>query len=374
MFTAIGNNFGAGEIRFKSYQQPTYAILNARFIMDPSAPEYQAAEVLEIQVPTLSIDRSTDTVVLIGFRDRQQMYGNARSYDAVGAARSWIKDAHTICIEKLAYMEGKGPLCVYIYAMYIQLNQGLTAERHTKTALTVTPSTVCCEFHRDSFIVVKEKWVFLYIGIGTAPSGNAGQPWNGLVTNLPADVQAVIPVFGGSSQYNPDYSALSEATLKAGSYHHPYRAGYNYGVGLFGFFVRGDSQGEVIPDIPMADENTRCRLILKNPETVTTWMNVDLVIEGGPGPINVGVVGTFASPGVDGNVSYTLAEQSKTLPGGKFSVVGRSNAGHKLAIYDVQGGGDLNGSYRNYSCQCSATREEEIEVFDTCVYTYRGTV
>ena len=70
MFNAIGNNFGAGEIRFKSYQQPTYAILNTRFFMDTTSPEYQAADVLEITVPKLSIDRSTDSVALIVSGDR----------------------------------------------------------------------------------------------------------------------------------------------------------------------------------------------------------------------------------------------------------------------------------------------------------------
>lgn len=373
MFNAISNNFGAGEIRFKSYQQPTYVILNTRFFLDPTSPEYQAVDVMEITVPKLSIDRSTDSVALIGFRDRRQMYGNAKSYDAVAAARSWIKDDHTICIEKLPFMEGRGQLCVYIYSMYIQLNQGLVAERHSKLALTVTPSPVCCQFLSDSFIVVKDNWVFLYIGMGTTPSGGTGEPWEGVVANLPNDVQAVVPFYGGSSQYNPYYSGLSEAILKAGKYIHPYRVGFNYGTGIFGYFVRGDNQGEVIPDIPMADDYCRCRQIIKKGVTVTSSLDADFVIEGCTGPINVGVVGTFVSPGVDGYGGYTLNEQAKTLPGGSFCVVCRSNAGHKLAIYDATSYSELNNSSRGITARCSAPRNEEVEVFDTCVYTYSGT-
>ena len=374
MFNAIGNNFGAGEIRFKSYQQPTYVILNTRFFFDPTSPDYQAADVLEITVPKLSIDRSTDSVAMIGFHDRRQNYGTAQSYDAVAAARSWIKDDHTICIEKLPFMEGRGRLCVYIYSMYIQLNQGLSAERHSKLALSVTPSPICCQFHSDSFIVVKEKWVFLYIGMGTTPSGGSGQPWEGVVANLPADVQAVVPYYGGNTQYNPNYSGLSEATLKAGKYIHPYRASYNAGTGIFGYFVRGDNQGEVIPDIPMADDACRCRQIFKKDVTVTTTLDADFVIEGCTGPINVGVVGTFVSPGIDRVATYTLNEQAKTLPGGSCSVVCRSNAGHKLAIYDVTSYSELTNSMRGITFRSSAPREEEVEVFDTCVYTYGGTI
>lgn len=374
MFTAIGNNFGAGEIRFKSYQQPTYVILNTRFFLDPTSPEYQAADVLEITVPKLTIDRSTDSVAMIGFHDRRQNYGSASCYDAVAAARSWVKDDHTICIEKLSQMEGKGQLCVYIYTMYIQLNQGLSAERHTKLALTVTPSPICCQFHSNSFIVVKEHWVFLYIGKGTTPSGDAGQPWEGVVDNLPADVQAVVPYYGGSTQYNPNHSALSEATLKAGKYIHPYRASYNSGNGIFGYFVRGDNQGEVIPDIPMADDVSRSRQIIKKGVTVSSSLDADFVIEGCAGPINVGVVGTFVSPGASSAASYVLNEQAKTLPGGSFCVVCRSNAGHKLAIYDATSYSELTNSSRNITARCSAPRNEEVEVFDTCVYTYSGTV
>lgn len=373
MFNAVGNNFGAGEIRFKSYQQPTYAILNTRFYMNPTSPEYQAADVLEITVPKLSIDRSTDTVAMIGFRDRRQMYGKEQCYDAVAAARSWIKDDHTICIEKLSYMEGRGQLCVYIYSLYIQLNQGLLAERHSKLALTVTPSPICCQFHRDSFIVVKEKWVFLYIGMGTVPSSGSYQPWEGVVANLPEDVQAIVPFYGSSTQYNYNYSGLSEVTLLAGKYIHPYRVSNNAGMGIFGYFVRGDNQGEVIPEVPVADDGSRCRLVIKSGETITSTLEADFVIEGCTGPINVGVVGTFVSPGGNSLETYLLNEQSKTIPGGSFSVVCRTNEGHKLAIYDAFSYSELNNYQRGINCRCSAPYNEEVEVFDTSVYTYSGT-
>ena len=56
MFNSTGNNFGAGQIRFKSYQASNYVVLNAKFSFDPTNENYQACDQLEIYVPDLSID------------------------------------------------------------------------------------------------------------------------------------------------------------------------------------------------------------------------------------------------------------------------------------------------------------------------------
>ena len=101
MFVSTGNNFGAGQIRFKSYQAENYLVLNANFSFLTGNPDYQAAEVLEISVPTMRIDRSVEVGVFVGFRDRRQSYGSGTCYDGCTLARSWIKDSNTICIEKL---------------------------------------------------------------------------------------------------------------------------------------------------------------------------------------------------------------------------------------------------------------------------------
>ena len=58
MFNATGNNFGAGSIQFKDYQAENYVVLNAKITYDPSNADYQAADMLEIYVPDLSINRA----------------------------------------------------------------------------------------------------------------------------------------------------------------------------------------------------------------------------------------------------------------------------------------------------------------------------
>ena len=69
MFYSTGNNFGAGQIRFKSYQAENYLVLNANFTIDTSSLAYQGATVLEIYVPALRIDRSVEVGVFVGIRD-----------------------------------------------------------------------------------------------------------------------------------------------------------------------------------------------------------------------------------------------------------------------------------------------------------------
>jgi hypothetical protein len=68
MFNSTGNNFGAGQISFKDYQAENYVVLNSKFSFDPTSPDYQACEQLEIYVPDLSIDRSAVGAVFLRFR------------------------------------------------------------------------------------------------------------------------------------------------------------------------------------------------------------------------------------------------------------------------------------------------------------------
>ena len=67
MFYSTGNNFGAGQITFKDYQASNYVVLNAKVTFDPTDPDYQACDQLEIYVPDLTIDRSPMGGVFVRF-------------------------------------------------------------------------------------------------------------------------------------------------------------------------------------------------------------------------------------------------------------------------------------------------------------------
>ena len=75
MFNSIGNNFGAGVIQFKDVQESNYIVLNAKFTCSPQSADYQAAEVLEITVPKLSISRSIIAGVVARFKYSETSYG-----------------------------------------------------------------------------------------------------------------------------------------------------------------------------------------------------------------------------------------------------------------------------------------------------------
>ena len=100
MFNSTGNNFGAGSIQFKDYQAENYVVLNAKFSYDPTNAAYQAADVLEIYVPDLSINRSAVAGVILTFQDRYVYSSYTWNNDGGTAIKSWIKDKNTICLEK----------------------------------------------------------------------------------------------------------------------------------------------------------------------------------------------------------------------------------------------------------------------------------
>ena len=121
MFNSTGNNFGAGVIQFKDVQESNYIVLNAKFTCNPQSAEYQAAEVLEISVPKLSISRSTIAGVVARFKYSETSYGYTNIYDAGTVLKSWVKDANTICIEKLSIFDDRQELIIYIQTLRGQL-------------------------------------------------------------------------------------------------------------------------------------------------------------------------------------------------------------------------------------------------------------
>ncbi len=108
LFNSTGNNFGAGQIAFKSHQEENFVVLNAKVSYDPTNADYQAADVLEIYVPDLSIERSAVNGVILTFKDRYVYLSYTWNNDGGTAIKSWIKDKNTICLEKFTNFDDKG--------------------------------------------------------------------------------------------------------------------------------------------------------------------------------------------------------------------------------------------------------------------------
>ena len=215
MFNSISNNFGAGTIQFKDYQEENYVVLNAKFTYDTTSPEYQAADVLEIKVPDLSINRSAETGVLVRFVDRRQYSSYTMNYDGGTVIRSWIKDKNTICLEKLATLERAEEIIVYIQAMYVGKHKKTNADMLTKTYVSFTQPTKYL-YTSDVVCVITEHWVFLHAEITSVSYAYRDLPWEATIQGLPTDFTLDIPFPGGYNQGNPDMDGMQEARIENG--------------------------------------------------------------------------------------------------------------------------------------------------------------
>ena len=137
-FNSTGNNFGAGRIAFKSHQEENFVVLNAKFKYDPTNAAYQAADVLEIYVPDLSIDRSAIAGVIMRFSDVRDSYGYTWDNSGGTVLKSWVKDKNTLCIEKFPNFDEKGEITIYILALYTMLARGGNPIKGTKVRLTTS--------------------------------------------------------------------------------------------------------------------------------------------------------------------------------------------------------------------------------------------
>ena len=164
MFNSTGNNFGAGVIQFKDVQESNYIVLNAKFTCSPQSAEYQAAEVLEITVPALSISRSIEAGVIARYKERGTSYGYPYVRDGGTVLKSWIKDANTLCIEKLSCFDDKQEIIIYIQTLYCMLGQGGNSTKGKEKRITATSEDNALRFSTSySFCVVFKKWIFYHM-------------------------------------------------------------------------------------------------------------------------------------------------------------------------------------------------------------------
>ena len=214
MFNSISNNFGAPQIQFRDYQAPNYVVLNAKVTFDPTNPDYQACEQLEITVPDLTIDRSTVGGVFIRFEETQHYSWGDSVYDGGTVLKSWIKDKNTIVVEKQPWFDNNGPLILYFVTMYAQLNQGANTIKGTRQRLTMTFEDNYLRFTSDTFIVVFDHWVFMHLQFSGCTYAYRDSPWEGIMEQMPDDVTADVPVPGGGNQWHQDCFGMGECHIE----------------------------------------------------------------------------------------------------------------------------------------------------------------
>ena len=215
-FNSTGNNFGAGQIAFKSHQEQNFVVLNAKFTYNPESPEYQAADVLEIYVPSLSIDRSAIAGVFMRFRDVRDSYGYVWDNSGGTVLKSWVKDKNTLCIEKFTNFDEKGEITIYILTLYTMLGRSGNPIKGTMTRLQTTSENNYLRWRNESFFVEFEHWIFLNMLYSSCTYAYRDSAWECSLDNLPSGITADIPFCGGGNQYNPSVDGMSEAHIENG--------------------------------------------------------------------------------------------------------------------------------------------------------------
>ncbi|MGM9736967.1 MAG: hypothetical protein ACI3ZT_00975 [Candidatus Cryptobacteroides sp.] len=222
MFNSISNNFGAGTIQFKDVQESNYIVLNAKFTCNPQSDEYKAADVLEITVPALSIDRSAEAAVVVRFIDRRASSSSISAYDGGTVAKSWVKDAKTLCIEKLSVFDDQTELIIYIQTLYCQLAQGGNSIRCRKKNITcVTEGSYLSLSSSYTFCIVFKKWTFYHMMINSCTYAMQKMDWEALFENLPDDITADVPVIGAACYNNTNLGGVNECRLEEGFFSLP---------------------------------------------------------------------------------------------------------------------------------------------------------
>lgn len=217
MFSSTGNNFGADEVLFKDAQEDGYIVLNAKFTYDPTDEAYKAASVLEIYVPDLAIERSTETPVAVTFTHREVKGSETGIYDGGTFAKSWIKDRNTICIEKIAQLEETGVVTVYIQSLYCQLARPSAARAVVLNSVAATSEGDTFSFDSSySFSFITERWVFAHFCPRTGSGSDSGKDWEGMLSNIPDDIAAEIPLFGQRNPLYPVFGLMFRSCIEEG--------------------------------------------------------------------------------------------------------------------------------------------------------------
>ena len=330
MFNSISNNFGAGTIHFKDVRESNYIVLNATFTYSTADSAYQAADVLEIRVPDLNIDRSTISGVVMRWQSRRISYGSMTVSDGGTVLKSWIKDKNTICIEKLTDFDAGQEMIIYIQTIYLQLNQGANAPKGTRKNLSPKQPNQYLRWSSYNFCVVYPKWVFIHMFYSSCDYAYRASDWRCLFESLPVDVKADLPIISATCNDTPKAGGVNISHIEDGVWSMKYED-RNYGfdntgnnVFGMGYLIR-DNEAE--PDAPGRLHMEEARLSAQVSSMYFQEMDFELV----PNPAVMALSGqTFYNNNKYGTFYPAIVPEG--VPSFKTFVMARSVRGSGMCI------------------------------------------
>jgi len=327
MFNSISNNFGTGTIQFRDYQSDNYVVLNAKFTYDTTNAAYQAADVLEIKVPDLAIDRSVETGVIMRFVDRGTKSGYAYISDGGTVLKSWIKDKNTICIEKLTAFDGYEEMIIYIQSLYCQLARGANTAKGVTASIKIKQGTKCLTWGTDNVCVIHDRWAFLHLRIDGAIDAQQDADWRCLIEGFPLDIDIDIPLAMTYCYQNTLAGGVNECHIKesfwsmATGQRNDGFSNTGNNVFLFGFFVRNNE--------PIIDVEGRLD-IAENPiKGSGTDQIFAFELEMSPSLSLAYMTGSMGKYGSTSHIVYPKSVPER-MPDFKMFLVGRGQTGSGL--------------------------------------------
>lgn len=210
MIAVIGNNFGAGQIMLKDYQNEKLVVLNGKFSFNNKSEEFHAADVLELYLPELSISKSGMSGCYIMFESEGKLYGTT--------LKTWVKNRNTLCIEKLDYWsEQTDEYTIYLLSLYVPKGQRGVFELGQETKLTLNNTTSNNNYGYNKHCYVDENWCT--IALMTSSYNSEIDPYDDIVelTGFPVDVDVELPFVGDNVNSKQTYGVdMLKATIKGG--------------------------------------------------------------------------------------------------------------------------------------------------------------
>lgn len=214
MITSKGNNFGAPAIQICDFQSDDFIVLNARFDVDTTTEEYQQAEQLELYVPNLAISRSSVTSCFI---KSEELLWEGKSYEELvplaTTVKTWVKDANTICFEKLGCYDTLGKFTILVCTLYAR--KGTRGPLATVQTTPVTFNYQTTPMRCSNICYVAENWCFLTFYYRDVYDG-WGEPIIAQLEGFPTDVATDIFLVGGTHQANCPGVYVAEGRIENG--------------------------------------------------------------------------------------------------------------------------------------------------------------
>jgi len=187
MFVSTGSNFGAPVITFQDYQNQHEVVLNAVFEYRSDSAAYAAAEVLEIYVPDLSLEKSALAGVFFAAKVQGNWIGST--------LKCWIKDKNTICVEKPTpwdeYEEHKIWFCSLFGKRGVH---GHIVDTVQRSGVSLRQSQ-SIGYISNAVYLETENWIFLSYKQGTIGWGVTPETVDEITNyvDFPADIDLIVP-------------------------------------------------------------------------------------------------------------------------------------------------------------------------------------